>query len=79
MSFTGTRTPSISNHQTLAWDYTYQNTSEQEDDSPSIQYENHNASLNDVLYFGTQLCQFADVLGVLDGSDRQSGLRSIPA
>ena len=42
------------NHQTLAWDYSYQNTTEQEDDSSSIHYENHNASLNDVLYFGPQ-------------------------
>jgi len=41
-------------NQTLAWDYSYQNTSEQELDSPAIHYENHNASLNDVLYFGTQ-------------------------
>ncbi|MGD0768798.1 MAG: hypothetical protein ABSB42_11490 [Tepidisphaeraceae bacterium] len=41
-------------NQTLAWDYTYQNTSEQEEDSPGIHYENHNASLNDVAYFGTQ-------------------------
>jgi hypothetical protein len=41
-------------HQTLAWDYTYQNTSEQEEQSPAIHYETHNASLNDVYYFGTQ-------------------------
>jgi hypothetical protein len=41
-------------NQTLAWDYTYQNTREQEADSPAIHYENHNASLNHVLYFGTQ-------------------------
>jgi len=41
-------------NQTLAWDYTYQNTSEQEADSPAIRYENHNASLNDAIYFGTQ-------------------------
>jgi len=41
-------------NQTLAWDYTYQNTSEQEQDSPTIRYQSHNASLNDVLYFGPQ-------------------------
>jgi hypothetical protein len=41
-------------NQTLAWDYTYQNTNEQEEQSPALQYESHNASLNDALYFGTQ-------------------------
>ncbi len=41
-------------NQTLAWDYTYQNTTEQEQDSPDVRYQNHSASLNDVIYFGAQ-------------------------
>jgi hypothetical protein len=41
-------------HQTLTWDYSYHNTLSQESESPSIRDENHSASLNHALYFGTQ-------------------------
>jgi hypothetical protein len=41
-------------HQTLTWDYNYQNTEEQEDDSPAVRFANTNADLNHAWYFGPQ-------------------------
>ncbi|MGA2231568.1 MAG: hypothetical protein ABSH22_11770, partial [Tepidisphaeraceae bacterium] len=39
-------------HQSLVWDFNYQNTTEKEQDSPSIHYEDYDASLTHVLNFG---------------------------
>jgi hypothetical protein len=41
-------------HQSLTWDFNYDNTTEKEDNSPAIKYEDYDASLTHVWTFGPQ-------------------------